>query len=312
MEQQLAKYFSGEASQSEIAEVLQCRVENSSDFLAYKRVWAGTHKSVPNSASLAAIIGKDGNETVVVEMRPSWYRYAASVAIVIGAALGFYFLSDTSDFEATAFTRMEELSDGTEVILYKNASMDVVSFEGTRKVKVDGRVYFDVEENPALPFVIETDEAIIEVLGTSFLVNAESLNTTEVVVESGVVAFSQNPNAKTGKITRIELRKGEKGLITPNAKGVIKQNNRDENYLAWADQELKFKKTELARVGDLLNDVYGYKIKFGKDILSKCQLSASYKRKSPEEIIRLVAETFDFSYVINEDKTVLISGEGCK
>lgn len=307
MEEKLTKYFSGEASDPEKQEILTWRSENPEAFLQYKSVWASMHRSNPTNAGLSEIIG-GGREAKEVKFTP-WLRYAATIALVIAGVLGIYYF--TANSTTTYQSSVSELPDGTTAILYKDAQMTHESTDTERRVKMDGRVYFDVERMEDKPFVIETDEAVIEVLGTSFLVNSEEDNVTTVVVESGTVAFYQNPEAYNGRITRVTLKAGEMGIISPNAKGVVKRNNRDENYLAWANQILRFQRTNLKDAGSLIEEVYGYKVSFDNANLNDCLLTATYKKKSPEEIADLIARTFDLSYEVTESREIVFSGTGC-
>lgn len=65
------------------------------------------------------------------------------------------------------------LPDGTEVWLNAASSIQYpVAFKGReRRVKIIGEVYFEVANKSWQPFVVETDQMKLEVLGTSFNVN---------------------------------------------------------------------------------------------------------------------------------------------
>lgn len=65
------------------------------------------------------------------------------------------------------------LPDGTEVWLNAASSIQYpVAFKGReRRVKISGEIYFEVASKSWQPFVVETDQMKLEVLGTSFNVN---------------------------------------------------------------------------------------------------------------------------------------------
>lgn len=65
------------------------------------------------------------------------------------------------------------LPDGTEVWLNAASSIQYpVAFKGSeRRVKIIGEVYFEVANKSWQPFIVETDQMKLEVLGTSFNVN---------------------------------------------------------------------------------------------------------------------------------------------
>ncbi len=306
MEEILAKYFSGEATEEERSKVLQWRTENREDFLASKMAWSATVKVNSSSSRLEEIVGKVDN----VRTMPVWLKYAATVLVLLAAILSiYYYNSDNTNY----VSNIDKLPDGTKTILHKDSRIAQIEDEEFRKVKMEGRVYFDVKRMEDKPFIIETDQAIIEVLGTSFVVDAGKENTTEVIVESGTVALSQRPDVYDGRITRVTLNAGEIGIITPNAKGVIKKNNKDENYLSWVNRELVFKRTNLADVASLMDDVYGYQIVFDNSAIANCTLTATYEKKSPEQIARLISSTFGFTYSVNPDnRTIVFSGQSCQ
>jgi transmembrane sensor len=66
------------------------------------------------------------------------------------------------------------LPDGTDVWLNAASTIEYpVAFKGTeRRVKITGEVFFDVTNRSWQPFVVETDKMKLEVLGTSFNINA--------------------------------------------------------------------------------------------------------------------------------------------
>src|SRR5690606_7580202 len=94
------------------------------------------------------------------------------------------------------------LSDGTKV--YLNAQSKIilpnVFSADSREVKLEGEAYFDVAKNPNKPFVIRTKGAVVQVLGTSFVVrNYEGDHSVQTVVEEGIVSFrSENKPVSEG------------------------------------------------------------------------------------------------------------------
>ncbi len=307
MEELLAKYFSGNTSEEESDRVKKFKLENPEEFFEWKRTWALTTNVKTDPDKLTSIISND-SESKVIPLWSSWMKYAAVVALLVASAAVVFIVS--RDTPETDLIKYQKLSDGSRVVLYKNASLEEVDFSDKRVVNVEGRVFFDVKRDEQKPFIIFTNEAKIEVLGTSFTVDTDEENTTEVIVETGTVAFSQNPETFKGNLTVITLEAGEMGKIMPNARGLIKQDNRDENYLAWANQILTFERTRLGEVAELMNEVYGYQLEFENTDLSKCSLTATYRKKSPEQIVRLIAETFGLEYEITGN-IISFSGEGC-
>ncbi len=84
-----------------------------------------------------------------------------------------------------------ELNSGTKVRYKRNFGALPFAKPETRFVELDGEAYFDVQKNET-PFTIETFNARIGVLGTTFNVRARMTdnNATEVVLASGRVEVS--------------------------------------------------------------------------------------------------------------------------
>jgi ferric-dicitrate binding protein FerR (iron transport regulator) len=309
MEELIAKYFSKEATEEESKKIEEWRnqsEENAQLFFEYKSVWAA---SVSINADQDKIKQITSETKVVPIWHQPWFRYAASILLVIGISLTFYFNQEKLFENNTGLVKDIRLDDGSIASLYKDASLEIVNFnESERVVRSKGKVFFNVEKDARRPFLVYTEEAVIRVLGTSFQVNSSIDHTTEVIVESGEISFGYNPQNAFKVNTSIKLAKGEKGLISPKAKGIVKQNNRDVNYLAWKTQNLSFKQDKLSYVASVLDEVYGYNIKFENKELSGCRLTAQYNRKSPEEIARLISETFGITYTVTGKNSISFSG----
>jgi ferric-dicitrate binding protein FerR (iron transport regulator) len=304
MEELVAKYLEGITTGEENEEIEKWREVNPEEFFQLKKIWTLSAKISPSDEHIHEVFR---TETKSIPMSRTWLKYAATVIFVIAAISTYWYLNQTSGSQNIDTRR---LADGSKITLYKNSVLTEIMSDNTRTVELEGRAYFDVQPDEAKPFIIKTEEALIQVIGTSFTVNTEKTNTTEVIVESGIVEFGQNPETFGGQLNKIKLRPGEVGLVTANARGIIKRNNRDENYMAWANQVLTFKSQKLSEVAKLIEDVYTYDVIFSNEELRNCKLTATYKKKSPEQIARLIADTFELEYSIDGNR-ITFSGEAC-
>ncbi|MFY0686070.1 MAG: FecR domain-containing protein [Cyclobacteriaceae bacterium] len=309
MEEVLAKYFSGNASSNERSEVIKYRDEFPGEFLSFKRAWADAGSFAPPKNGLDFLNQEKESKEVQMSPRPNWLKYAAAIIVLVSVGVAGYF----GIFGSAETNAIEQvLADGTKVWLYKDSKLtDVKISDSERTVTATGKVFFDVERDELRPFTIITDEAVIQVLGTSFVVDASEENATSVAVTTGKVSFTYNPDFYDGKAAVIELLPGEVGVIDTNSKGIVKRENLDENYLAWVNQVMTFKKTELRQVAELIEEVYDYELIFMNEDLQNCQLSAKYEKKTPRQIARLIGNTFGFDYKINDKKQIIFEGEGC-
>ncbi len=314
MDEKLAKYFAGELTEEECIEVINWRKEseeNAQTFYEYKQILAESKNFEPKK-SIPELLPDEKEETKVIPLwSKNWFKYAASIVVIFTLAF-FTYQSLTPEVDPTGMTSYVKLDDGSKITLYKDAEiLNVDINKENRVVEIQGKMYFDIKRDEDRPFIIYTNQAMIEVLGTSFVVDALKENTTEVIVESGLVAFSQNPKTYKRKVTKVNLTKGEKGTISPKAKGIIKQNNRNVNYLAWKDKLITFKQDKLYEAAEVIEEVYGYEVQFKNSSIQRCSLTAKYNKKSPEEVAKLISSTFDFTYQVTPDKKIVFNGEGC-
>ncbi len=304
MEEQLAKYFAGEATDKEKDDVLAWRSEseeNAVSFLEYKETWLLTEKE----GILAPVQATRQNAEVKVIGWPGYLKYAAAVVLLAMIGAIWYFNQENEvTLTPTVFAGSSQiLEDGSTLSLKNGAEITKLSFtESERKVYVKGKVFFEVVRDENRPFFVITEDATVRVLGTSFLVNSEA-DYTEVCVESGSVSFSTKTNLS------LNLEKGDLGMIGKDIKGVIKRRNDDRNLLAWKDGLMSFERTPTSKVIATLEDTYDVKIMAPEKIMN-CRLTAQFSQNSLEEVIQILSATFNWTFEIDKDKVVL-SGEGC-
>lgn len=121
-----------------------------------------------------------------------WTSMAASLLIVLAVSM-FYF-SSASDEEMVRYAnvgRTEQhclLPDSSEVILYPEAVVTYQHTDKGRLARLEGKAFFQVKRKiHGVPFKVETNLLKVEVLGTSFLVDATGKKQAAVFVKSGKV-----------------------------------------------------------------------------------------------------------------------------
>lgn len=136
------------------------------------------------------------------------------------------------------------LPDQSEVWL--NAASTIkypVSFakHATRKIELIGEAYFEIARDKRHPFIVESNEQKIEVLGTHFNVNAYS-NENKVkttLIEGSVKVQSQHPGGKSPAGEQAILRPGEQSLLS--ADELIVRKADVEEAIAWKMGFFKFR-----------------------------------------------------------------------
>ncbi|MFY0605384.1 MAG: FecR family protein [Cyclobacteriaceae bacterium] len=235
------------------------------------------------------------------------YLWKVAAILVIGLGLGGLFYSsefnlDSANQVVTTVDEIKEITlpDGSIVTLSNKSSISYNSSEflENRSLELNGQAYFDVVKSTN-SFRITTDHGNIEVLGTSFNVNAkDQLN---IIVESGVVEVS---NAETS----IKVRQGQTGEINANG-SIAVSSTTSINGLSWKTGHFSFENTELAEVIPLLEEYYNVTIVASKS-LKKCKITAEFKDKTLSNVINVIGSVLNARSKIS-DKKVKILGKGC-
>lgn len=200
------------------------------------------------------------------------------------------------------------LPDGTIISLNQQTTLEYRDEFSTheRRVKLVGEAFFKVQKDTAKPFIIEAQEAIITVLGTSFNVKAlEEDVAVEVLVEEGLVQLSNPDQSQSTK-----LQVGEKGIYIKETNEVKKETDIDAESLYWLNKTLLFRNTNLSAVFETLERLYSVKIKVENQTILNCQLTAKFSNESIDHIIDHISTIFELE-IVKDDDNILIKGNGC-
>lgn len=163
--------------------------------------------------------------------------YAACIAVVCGIALYFLAIdknnySEYKNATATLLTIM--LPDSSSVTLYPQSRVAYMADAKTneRKTELEGKAFFKVKKNAERPFIVHNNETAIRVLGTSFLVDGESLTETGIFVREGVVQVSSENNKVILKADE-QAVSDSSGIVKSrigNPEAVFKNHIKQKNY----------------------------------------------------------------------------------
>ncbi|MEI6682091.1 MAG: FecR domain-containing protein [Bacteroidota bacterium] len=144
-------------------------------------------------------------------------------------------------------TLVKTLADGSVIYLAHHSSFSFPQLFGSqsRHVALQGEAFFDVASNPAHPFVIETDRALIEVLGTAFNVKNQQDDGFELSVERGKVKVTLKSDPSHCQL----VLAGEKVSAVRNS--LVKSKHVPGE--AWYKERMQFKDEPLRHILDVLN-----------------------------------------------------------
>jgi len=197
------------------------------------------------------------------------------------------------------------LADGTRVYLNAMSSFKYpVTFSGnSREVELTGEAYFEVRKDAGRPFIIKTSAISIEVLGTSFNLNAYE-NTEKIVttlVEGRVKINSNNSND-----SRLLAPEEQATFYTKNGQTEIKKV--DVNlYTAWKDGNLIFYDSRLEDIMTTLTRWYSAEVLFREESVRNLRFSGNLNRSGDiNQILDIIRSTGKINVEI-KNNTILFS-----
>jgi transmembrane sensor len=210
---------------------------------------------------------------------------AAAAAVILCVFLFRGNDPQTQQIQLVADAQMQEfvLPDGTEVTLAPGSKL-TYSEKFPRNTALEGKAYFEVARDEAVPFEITADGAFVRVLGTKFMVDAGS-SVKEVYVTEGKVLF-----AKSSDSEGVILTKDMQATLSPDENVPVIAMEPDVNSIAWQRGSFIFDKTPLREVLETLSE--HYKVSFAATDLDK-QLSGEFYAEDLDLIISLIESALD-------------------
>ena len=240
------------------------------------------------------------------------FNYIAVAATVLALCVGMYWLSVPQTFTAANGERLlVSLPDGSSVELNSGSQLQYRRpFLGwTRKVHLEGEAFFDVEKK-ARTFVVETFNASVSVLGTTFNVRAwedESSPETAVILVTGSVELAslsmpgQPVILRPGEISRVQAGSG-----LPSAPLAV-----NDPESVWRTGGLSFDALPLIDILKELERQYGLRITVAQPAMQE-ELTLFLESKPPiETVLDLICNSMScrFEFVPDGYRISLIENQ---
>jgi ferric-dicitrate binding protein FerR (iron transport regulator) len=204
-------------------------------------------------------------------------------------------------------TLIKTLADGSIIYIAQNSSFSFPKkFEdASRNVELKGEAFFDIMPNPNQPFIIETDEALIQVLGTAFNVKTQNGSAFRLFVERGKVKVT----LKKQPSHTVFVVAGES--ITTINNGLVKSKTNANGFPAWYKQRMHFKDEPLNNIISVLNRNFNTTFVLANTETGKRKLTVTFKNETAETMTELLCATLNLksqnsngSVVLSEIKAV--------
>lgn len=236
-----------------------------------------------------------------------WLRrgLAAAAVLAVAAAASFAVIRQLPDAGRVAVAtgpgekRAITLADGSRIVV---APLSRVEMVGERAAKLVGEAYFVVVHDSSRPFRVETGNATIEDLGTSFVVRSGSVRQpTFVAVQEGVVSLA--PAASRAGSAALILREGESGSMS-GAGAVRGDSTMWSHGLAWTRGEIVFDAMRLPDVARELNKWFAITVVLSDPSLESRTFSARLTGESVDEVIEAIGRSLGVTHTRSGDTVV--------
>ena len=304
----IMSYLDGQCSAEEAHELLLWVAESEENRLYFNalkdehEVWGLTDFAMPEldeadvEAALDAVNAKidavEETEIRIVQM-PWLHRNYRSVASVAAAAvvilfLGFFLSKPNTVTVAYNEAQPEmvyQMPDGSSFCFDGNGTVNYPKqfADDNRQVKFEGKARFDVAKDASRPFVIHCDGFDVEVLGTSFMLDAD-----KQIVDLYTGAVRMTSVDKRGhEIAHIDLLPSDRGVYTADGELKLMTYPEVKEEEMVTNHVLVFDNESLSKIVEALEYLYKVKINLDESCASK-KLTARF---SDEESIDEVMET---------------------
>ncbi|WP_164109925.1 MULTISPECIES: FecR family protein [Sphingobacterium] len=187
-----------------------------------------------------------------------------------------------------------QLPDGSQVWLNAASNLSFSSNllrDGQRTVRLKGEAYFEVTKDKKHPFVVETNNQNVEVLGTHFNITAyeDKAQIATTLLEGKVRVHSANKS--------VLLKPGQQAL-SDNGKLQIKTLPSPQQMVAWKNGEFSFDNLTLHEIMMQISRWYDVEISYAPHV-SDPGFGGTIKRsKSIDEVLKALEKTQGIKFKI--------------
>ena len=222
------------------------------------------------------------------------YAVALGLALIFALPIAYDSLTTETFMTQTTDFRTLQLPDGSTIRLNAGSQIKYKKDFNTehRSLTMTGEAYFDVQ-NGNTPFVIQTNQGQVTVLGTSFNVRSRE-DGFEVGVNEGIVKVSND--SKT-----VILHKGQMIEVDSNFDEKNLQNIYYTNYPDWMHEKLVCEQTPLSEVCDEIERTFGISFEFANPSFSDITVTGVIDAKDLNTVLSTISLLTQHEFKFNGD-----------
>lgn len=187
------------------------------------------------------------------------------------------------------------LSDGTRVWLNAASSLTyTANLKGLeRRVKLEGEGYFEVAKDKKHPFIVESKDQQVEVLGTHFNIHSYadegSIKTTLL---EGSVSVSSGPGHDA-----VVLKPGQQSIVRADINPQVKEVNA-ENAVAWKNGLFMFNDEPLSEVMQKISRWYGVQVNIEAGLSTLTVYGTISRYNNVSKVLNMLEQTGEMQFEI--------------
>lgn len=198
---------------------------------------------------------------------------------------------------------MLTMVDGTSVELNSNSSITFTNTTSStqRNVSLIGEAFFDVAHNESRPFVVQSSDLRIQVLGTEFNVsNYETNGYTSATLVDGSIEVSN--------------QQGENKVISPGTQALLVHNQSEititkvnvQKAVSWTKNRMIFEDETLENIIQKLSVWYPEKFILNDENIKQYRFTGTLKKENNlSHFLQMLKYTEGISYKIDKDEVTL-------
>lgn len=289
--------------------------ENRLHFESLKAVWELTSFDMPENIDVEAALENvnlrinefeaEKTSEAAPTVKLSWYqknyKYVSGIAaaVVVALIVSFFVTKPFSNKTVLASSDFDAstpcvLPDGTSVVFNSESELAYRKSFGKslRQIDFEGVASFDVAKDASKPFIIRCDNMQIEVLGTSFLLNAED---QVLDLYSGKVKMSA-VDKKGNEITSIEVLPGERGMFNESNELVLVTAMDVKKDELMKNHELVFNDETLRVIIETVEYIYNVNINLA-DAQAERKITVRFTDDSINDVLETIAAVANLELV---------------
>ncbi|WP_298732555.1 FecR domain-containing protein [uncultured Chitinophaga sp.] len=300
----LTKYLDGTATEEEVREVDEWYRSFEGHAGLTERLSEGERNALEQLLFLRISHGIVAGSPAARVVKGSFrrYRWAAASVLVLVLAGGIYLARNPGKGPATTGLTVTEQADRSAVkkIALPDGTLIWLNFDSklrytqasSRELWLEGEAYFEVAPQQGNAFLVHAGKLDVEVLGTSFNIDAYTPEAAiTVTVSGGKVAVGN----EQGRL--IALSENQQAVYYSEKNTIDTARINAADYNAWREGQLVFRNLTFARIAQRLERAYNVRIRFATAPVANAMLTARFDRNTAlKDILKMLCDIYGFSY----------------